>query len=389
MKASHFKTLMAFRTFTHTAPAVGHNGWFRTMIDTYKPGNRLTLVLSGSNHNLVVRIVKAFTPFTNSVALLVDAQTDKHETQLPSRFCLKLTDRRICDTWSFDLEKDYQTNIQSRVSQSGPSFEFDDSEDYLPWMDLYNTWKRWDASYHREHEAYRRLPEAQASGLIPRFFGTAKIEMMDRASHPSLSHINGLLIEHIHGRSMASLRPGISVTIEEAEVISQRILELGRRLRRYGVCHNDVYVANIILRAENDFPVLIDWGNASFDAVDLPLQERWNHMGLWQDFHSDIRSVLRSGIYYEGPNNDAVCPSIPAGGVWHRHRTPVSNEEQIHAAQELGFNAVNRLIQNLSSREELEMFYDEETGVDVKHGLRWRVKKGIKTRGFDDPCPVV
>ncbi|KNZ72400.1 hypothetical protein J132_03492 [Termitomyces sp. J132] len=360
------------------------------MIDTYKPGNRLTLVLSETNENLVVRIVKAFTPFTNSVALLVDAQTDGHETNLPSRFFLKLTDRRIYNTWSFDSEKDYQTNIQSRVNKSGPSFELDDSEeDYLPWMDLFYRWKRWDASYHREHEAYRRLPEAQASGLIPRFFGTAKIEMMHRAFHPSLSHINGLLIEYIHGRSMASLRPGINVTIAEAEVISQRILELGRHLRRYGVCNNDVHVGNIILRAENDFPVLIDWGNASFHAADLPLQERWNYEGLRRDFNSDIRSMLRRGVYYEGPNNDAVYPTIPAGGIWHRYRTPESDQEQIQAAQELGFNMVNKLIQELSSKEELDMFYDEDPGVDVKHGLQWKVKKGIKTRGFDDPCPEV
>ncbi|KNZ79513.1 hypothetical protein J132_09526 [Termitomyces sp. J132] len=371
-----------------TLPALQYQGFIipkRFPIDVYKPGNRLTLAIPKSNQFAEVQIVKAFTPFTNSVALLVNTCS----TILPCSFLLKLTDRRAYSYWNPDDEEDYQSKIQSHVSRFGVSIQLDPDEELLPWMYLFQFWERVENSYFKECEAYKRLAEAQTHGLVPRFFGTAKINMLTRSPHPSLNHIRGLMVEYIPGRLMSSLRPGINITIEEAEVISQRILELGRRLRLYGVSHNDVHVGNIILRPETNFPVLIDWGRASFLTADLPLQERWGHPDLRQDFHHDIRTVLKTGVYYRGPNNDSVYPDIPAGGVWHRYRTPVSDEEQIQYAKEAGYGAANCFIQALSSKEELEMLYDEDATIDINCGLRWKVKKGVKTRGFDDPCPVV
>ncbi|KAG6895304.1 hypothetical protein C0992_002013 [Termitomyces sp. T32_za158] len=276
------------------------------------------------------------------------------------------------------------------MSEHGASFEIehdDSDEDPLPWTQLFSSWDMFNDLHINEREAYGRLQEAQASGLVPRFFGTAKIDMMSMAKHPSLSHIDGLLLEYIPGRSMARFRPGIDITFEKAEVISQRVLELGRRLRRFGVTHNDVHVGNVILREESSFPVLIDWGHASIHYADLPLQERWNEPSLRMDFHRDLRDLLRTGDYYEGPNDDVVEPTITAGGIWHRFRTPFSDEEQERLAQELSYEWANWRIASLSA-EERALFYDEDPNVDPCHFLKFRVKKGVKTRKVDDPCPV-
>ncbi|KAG6898495.1 hypothetical protein C0995_009458 [Termitomyces sp. Mi166 len=379
-----FGTIFRMQQAARIPLVTSRNVWFKLPTDVYQPGHRLSLVLP-ENRSAEVEIVKAFTPFTNSAALLVDAQTSRHSMGLPNRFILKLADRRVHYKWSFEREEDYQSNI----SQYGPSFELTlgDDDDMLPWMDSFQVWESINSSHLKEREAYRRLREAQASGLIPRFFGTTKIDMMTTASHPSLSHIDGLLLEYIPGRSMARIRPGITISFEEAEIISQRILELGRRLRRYGVCHSDVHVGNILIRTEDNSPVLIDWGRASFDVADLPLHERWNEQNLWTDFHRDIRFLLRNGGYYEGPDDRAVSPTITAGGVWHRFRTPLSDEVRIRSAQERGYRRENSDLGSLSA-EEKALFYDEDTSVDTEHGLRWKVKKGVKTRKMDDPCPM-
>ncbi|KAG5318529.1 hypothetical protein C0989_001156, partial [Termitomyces sp. Mn162] len=98
---------------------------------------------------------------------------------------------------------------------------------------------------------------------------------------------------------MARIRPGITITFEEAETISQRVLELGRQLRRFGVRHSDVHVRNIILREKDNSPVLIDWGLATLPAPGASLNERWNNIAAKTDFNRDLRYLLRDGVYYE------------------------------------------------------------------------------------------
>ena len=93
------------------------------------------------------------------------------------------------------------------------------------------------------------------------------------------------------------------------------------------------------------------------------------------------------GAYYDGPDDHQVYPPITAGGIWHRFRTPLSDEENIRGAQDCGWDFINSQIASLSA-EEKALFYDEDTSVDIKHGLRWKVKKGVRTRELDDPCPA-
>ncbi|KAG6894859.1 hypothetical protein C0993_010581 [Termitomyces sp. T159_Od127] len=344
--------------------------------DVYKPGTRFRLTLPEHDESMEVQILKAFTPFTNAAALLV--KPGPSVLRLPARFVLKLADRRVSKDWNFDREQDYQESLRSHIDTSGTITFPDDHDETDPaWMSMLERWNYFEHGLSNECEAYECLSEAQALGLVPRVFGTAQLKMDESACHSSLTHINGLLLEYIEGRTMASYQPGINLSLEEAEVISQRVLQLGRDLRRYGVSHNDINLHNVIIRSENHCPVLIDWARACVELTNQPLEQRWTDQSMWQDFNWDIRWMLR-----HGNDNDVLV----AGGVWHRYRTPISDIEQCRRAYNAGWGVINQGISNLSS-EERERFYDEDKSADDNHELRWKVKKGIRTRLDDDPVP--
>ncbi|KAG6876299.1 hypothetical protein C0992_000132 [Termitomyces sp. T32_za158] len=322
-------------------------------------------------------MVAAFTPFTNSVALLV--KPEPSALQLPPRIVLKLADRRVPEAWNFDAEQDYQENIRSHIEKFG-MIKSPCNPDEAPseWVHMLDLWDYFERGLSKEREAYQCLTEAQDLGLVPRFFGAAQLKVEESDCHPSLTHINGLLLEYIQGRTMASFQPGINLSPEEAEAISQNVLQLARDLRRYGVIHNDINIHNVIIRSENHRPALIDWALADIRLAKVPLEQRWKNRTMWQDFHYDIRRLLRNG-------NDG--DTSVAGGVWHRYRTPISDMDQCRMAQNAGWGVINKAISDLSS-EEKERFYDEDTSVGSNLGLRWKVKKGVKTRLHDDPVPA-
>ncbi|KAH0582349.1 hypothetical protein H2248_010298 [Termitomyces sp. 'cryptogamus'] len=232
--------------------------WYRSPLEVYKPGVHLTLALCAHNESLEIQIVKAFTPFTSSVVLLVQAESTA--LQLPSPFILKVADRRLAPIWDFDRENDYQARLQSHVETFGTTIIPKKDEELPLWIHMLKNWEFYESSHVKEREAYKWFTEAQKLELIPRFYGTAQLRMDESACHPSLTHIKCLLFQYIYGRTMGSFRPGIDLSAEEAEVMSQRVLQLGRDLRRYGVSHNDIHVDNIIIRSTNNRPVLIDWG---------------------------------------------------------------------------------------------------------------------------------
>ncbi|KAG5350557.1 hypothetical protein C0989_010451 [Termitomyces sp. Mn162] len=55
--------------------------------------------------------------------------------------------------------------------------------------------------------------------MFPDFFG---------AVHPSLDYIDGLLMDYIPSQTMEELKPGVNLSYEDAEKISQKVLTLGR-----------------------------------------------------------------------------------------------------------------------------------------------------------------
>ncbi|KAG6819130.1 hypothetical protein H0H93_015095 [Arthromyces matolae] len=368
-----------------------------SLIEFYQPGKRLTLSLGVNCPNIDVFIVKSFTPFTCSVVLLVELDSQNFMTvHLPSRFVVKLADRRIYPdsirNWTIDAEEDYQSNLLSHISKYGSVDEYyrfrslhDQEHLYLPWMDFFERWEGHQIRHSTERKAYEHLSEAQSLGLIPRFFGAAMLNMMPSAPHASLTHISALLFEFIPGRPMASLKPGVTIALDKAEAISQRIIQLGRRLRRYGTpAPGDTN--NVILRSPDDSPVLIDWACANLDDATLSPRERWEALPSQQDFNKDIRWILAVADHRD--SKGLITPPDPdvGDGIWHRHSTPLADQVQFTRAEQFGFYYVNKFIENLPP-ETLEMLYDEDSTVDYVSGLRWRVKNGVKTRFLDDPFP--
>ncbi|KAF8869518.1 hypothetical protein CPB85DRAFT_1446840 [Mucidula mucida] len=178
------------------------------------------------------------------------------------------------------------------------------SEDNPEWFVELEYWEYFDKACRTELKVYEALAAAQKLGLVPKCFGPVRIAMLSGPSiHPSLDAIDGLLTEYIPGRLMSSIRPGTDISIAEAEDISQGILELGRRIRRHSVSHNDLHSSNIILRHGTNDPVLIDWGRAGFHALaGRTFAAQWMDSSMRQDFHFDVRKILKRSD----------------GNIWHR-----------------------------------------------------------------------
>ncbi len=337
----------------------------------------MSLVTSASNRMVEAKVLRAFQPFTNSACILI--QPLQYDPGLPDRLICKLADRRIGERtvpWSVDVERQFQTSLPMYIERTGGPPEIDQhgpSDDDPKWFRDLDQWRYVHTALHKEQKAYEALTDAQTLGLVPKFFGRVRIAMSSgRSIHPALDAIDGLLMEYIPGRLMSSISPGADISIVEAEAISQKILDLARRLRRYGVSHNDLHSNNIILRHGTNDPVLIDWGRAGFHALaGKTFAARWMHSSMIQDFYSDIRKILKRSD----------------GNIWHRFNTPPSDTAQRRLAKEWGWGCINSWIRALP-KEQLEMLYYEDSTVDPERGLRWRVRPGVKTASIDEDDPV-
>ncbi|KAF8904984.1 hypothetical protein CPB85DRAFT_1563840 [Mucidula mucida] len=328
---------------------VSSHPWFQPPEALYRANNtiHMSLVTSASNRMVEAKVLRAFHPFTNYACILI--QPLQYALDLPDRLFCKLADRRIGERtvpWSVDVERQFQTNLTMYIERSGgpPVLEYRvRSEDDPQWFDELEHWKYLNNARRIEQRAYKALTEAQKLGLIPKHFGSVRIPMWSGSYsvHPALDAIDGLLKEYIPGRLMSSIRPGTDISIAEAEDISQRILELARRLRRYGVSHNDLHSNNVILCHGTNNPVLIDWGRAGFHALaGKTFAARWMDSSMRQDFYSDIHKILKRSN----------------GNIWHRFTTPLSNAWQMKRAPEWGWTYINRRIADLP-KEQLEMLY--------------------------------
>ncbi|KAJ3511847.1 hypothetical protein NLJ89_g3866 [Agrocybe chaxingu] len=325
--------------------------------DFYSPGGHIRFFLPQAGRNFEARIIKAFTPFTNSAVLLLD--TSAASSYLPDRVILKLADRRFTTRfdrhWNLDTEQDFQANLSQYFQRHGtapPGLDDDSLVNETPlWFHELRFWHRSATAHRVECEAYKRLHEAQNLGLIPKLYGLTKVQMADTEIHPSLDVIEGLLLGYVPGRPMGSFRLGVDIPYEEAEKVSQKVLEMGRRLRRYGITHNDIHTDNIILRSPDNSPVLIDWGHAGFGVADAPLEERWNSERVWDDYYGRLRVILKLES-------------------WHSFQTPWANEEVLRMARKWGkggFKFWNERIE-ASLSPGWERLYEEDKSVDVNTG---------------------
>ncbi|KAG6882052.1 hypothetical protein C0993_012089 [Termitomyces sp. T159_Od127] len=350
--------------------------------EPYKTGKNLLLTLASHNQYINVRVVKMYPP-TNSVVLLVDNLNPS--SNIPAQVILKLADRRFGNAreeflgepawpWTMDAERDFQAGLRAYIQVHGHSPDLslkvnsddepEEEEDVPTWMQELEHWNTFHCVHQNEKMAYSYLKDAQLRGYVPRFFGAVRIAMSSERVHPSIDHIDGLMMEYIPGRTMGELEPGIDISDDDAEEVSQKVLTLGRCLRHYGVAHNDIHLNNIMLRAPSNDPVLIDWGRADIRNAEknCSAEENWESTDLRQDFELDIRKILGHGR------------------PWHPLRTPISNECREEQAQQLGWKTINSLVAS-HTPEELEKFYYRDHSVpDENSGLLWKVKPNVKTR---------
>lgn len=130
------------------------------------------------------------------------------------------------------------------------------------WMWEISTWYRKLYRQKCEVDAYRLLRRLQGH-VIPRFYGTVRLPISTSPLHPITGFIPDLTVEYISGTSMDSLKPGIDLPLEEAETVSDRVIDAFRAIKdEMCVLHNDVHIGNIILRATDKTPVIIDFGYA-------------------------------------------------------------------------------------------------------------------------------
>ncbi len=191
------------------------------------------------NNCVEAKILRAFLPFTNSACILVEPLSPVPD--LSHMLICKLADRRVGErrapwTRSVELERQFQVNLPTYIERTGgPPVvgQFGPSEDDPHWFYELHEWMYLYDARRTELKAYEALATTQKSGLVPKCFGAVRIVMSSGPSiHPSVDAIEGLLTEYIPGRLMSSIRQGTDISIAEAEDISQKILELARRLRR-------------------------------------------------------------------------------------------------------------------------------------------------------------
>ncbi|KIK58027.1 hypothetical protein GYMLUDRAFT_60898 [Collybiopsis luxurians FD-317 M1] len=364
------------------------NHWLKPVETYYAVGGKLNITLSKSKEIVTTQIKQAFLPFTNSALLVVELPPISH---LPRLCVLKLFDRRYLttrgvferDLWTEEVETDFQEQIHDYIGRYSSTPECDLLtrgglvHDNPPrWHDELLFWSESQKAFHKECDAYAHLSEAQATGLVPRFYDSVRLPMMfDASLHSSVSHIDGILIEYIPGRTMASFKKG-ELSCEAAESVSQRVLEMGRRLRRIGVLHSDIHLNNILLRQTDNSPVLLDWALAECRYVTAPLAERWSK-GHW-DFNKDLRLCLMG--YGEDDSSKLK---------WRLMETPLSDAQRIQWALNWGDDGYQRQNNRIGElpEEVRKHFYYEDQSVNSAEGLRWRIKSGIRSRLHDDPVP--
>ncbi|KNZ76328.1 hypothetical protein J132_10607 [Termitomyces sp. J132] len=327
--------------------------------EPYRTGKCLTVVLPARSQTTDVQVIKLYPP-TNSVTLLVEKLGSSSD--IPPHAILKLADRRFGNAqeefldepawpWTTDIEREFQAGLHAYIQMHDQPPDLSQDEDDEPtWMRELRHWNEFNFVHRQKKKAYSYLKEAQLRGYVPQV-------------HPSLDHIDGLLMEYIPGQTMGELQPGIDLSYEEAEKISQKVLTLGRRLRHYGVAYHDIHLNNIILCApSNDPVVLIDWRRADVRYSHISAEQNWENRYLVHDFELDVRTILQRD------------------GLWHRYSTPISDESREEQARNSRWYLTNRSVANRPTHELERFYYRDHSVPDENVGLQWKVKPNVKTR---------
>ncbi len=97
-----------------------------------------------------------------------------------------------------------------------------------------STWTSRIEEHRTEVDAYRLLHRLQGY-LIPRFYGLVHLSVSSSPRlYPITDYVFGIVIEHIQGVSMGSLRPGVDIPRPEAEIIADRVMDAFRTIKTEG-----------------------------------------------------------------------------------------------------------------------------------------------------------
>ncbi|PBK71109.1 hypothetical protein ARMSODRAFT_1002972 [Armillaria solidipes] len=142
----------------------------------------------------------------------------------------------VAPNW-FELIRDDENRLETKI--------------WKDWMWEVSTWRYRLLNHNTELSAYR--------------------EPTARPVHPP-SFRSRLVFEYISGVSMAKLKPGVDVSMREAE----RIWRRPRAIEAENcVLHNVIHIGNVVLRDGSRSPVSIDFGQTDIREPDLS-DEEWS-----------------------------------------------------------------------------------------------------------------
>ncbi|KAK0217195.1 hypothetical protein IW262DRAFT_176154 [Armillaria fumosa] len=104
-------------------------------------------------------------------------------------------------------------------------------------------------AYDTELAAYQLLHRLQCQ-YIRRHFGIVHFCITSESAplHPITDVVQGLVLEYIHGVSMDTLQPGVDVSEQEAERISNDVMGWLHAIKAENfLLHNDIHTWNVVL----------------------------------------------------------------------------------------------------------------------------------------------
>lgn len=259
----------------------------------YHPGSTLTIQLATTNI-ISVTVVRSFTPFTMSQALLVCLHDG------PTRI-LKVYDPRFAEhRHKYTPTHPWTQRLEAQaISRTTPDPIFDfmsfpDDNDRVGWEIWY--YQQMERRFRSEVESYRRLHSLQ-SYRIPRCYGSGTLILPNRTFSPRI-----LLLQYIS--DAISLE---DIAVKPDQSVLTFLAETAHAFGVLGVTHNDINPGNILFspRTAPTHTIIIDFGEAYFREDD-DSDEEWDEIlkGNW-----DVDAV-RQVLVWKGWASRKLCDRL-------------------------------------------------------------------------------
>ena len=226
--------------------------------DYYYPGATLSLRLGlDPNDDLLnVKVIRAFTPFTMSQAIVVErcgenekdnstSHSESSSCPLPKTFVAKIYDPKFLShrlpqcsrparPWSVEAECKAAAARREPWDPYFVTWNRPEREDLPGWEEWY--FQISERRYHAEAAAYECLQALQGSA-IPRCYGTGLLQLSGRAISPHVLFLEFLL----DAEPLALVNPKV-ISLSLLQPLLDAVDEFGN----FGVVHTDLNPGNII-----------------------------------------------------------------------------------------------------------------------------------------------